>query len=155
MDFNYKILDMSFFVYGIFLFLAVFAAGNMFTLQIQNYGIYPFVGKENFRNYIQANNEAAKFPSIIPAMILLLMNLILIFIKPDFMPLITVIFFLILNIIALISTFKWQRKLQGEMAVSGYDEQKIVSLISTNWIRTVVFMVQAVLAVVLTVRALR
>jgi hypothetical protein len=56
-------------LYGIYLFLAVFNAGNMLTLQIQHYGIYPFVGKENFKNYMQANNNAAKFPSIIPAFV--------------------------------------------------------------------------------------
>jgi hypothetical protein len=145
---------MSLFVYGIYIFLAVFVAGNMVTLQIQHYGIYPFVGKENFRNYMQANNDAAKFPSIIPAMLLLLMNLVLIFVKPDFIPLFTIMFFLMLNTIALISTFTWQRKLQGEMAVTGYDAVKITKLISTNWIRTVVFLVQAILAVIITIRAL-
>jgi len=145
---------MGLIVYGIFLFLAVFAAGNMVTLQIQHYGIYPFVGKENFRNYMQANNDAAKFPSIIPAMLLLLMNIVLIFIKPDFLPLFTAMFFLLLNIIALISTFKWQRKLQGEMAVTGYDAEKIARLISTNWIRTIVFLLQAFMVVVITIRAI-
>ena len=145
---------MGLIVYGIYLFLAVFAAGNMVTLQIQHYGIYPFVGKENFRNYMQANNDAAKFPSIIPAMLLLLMNIVLIFIKPDFLPLFTAMFFLLLNIIALISTFKWQRKLQGEMAVTGYDAEKIARLISTNWIRTIVFLLQAFMVVVITIRAI-
>jgi hypothetical protein len=145
---------MAFMIYGVYLFLAVFAAGNMVTLQIQHYGIYPSVGKEHFRNYMQANNNAAKFPSIIPAMLLLLMNIVLIFMKPDFLPLLTVMFFLLLNIIALISTFTWQRKLQGEMAVTGYDAEKIARLIYTNWIRTVVFLLQAVLAVVITIRAL-
>ena len=145
---------MSLIIYGIYLFLAVFAAGNMVTLQMQHYGIYPSVGKENFKKYMQANNDAAKFPSIIPAMLLLLMNIILIFMRPDFLPLSTAFFFLLLNIIALISTFTWQRKLQGEMAVTGYDAEKITKLINTNWIRTVVFLLQAVMAVVITIRAL-
>ncbi len=145
---------MSLIFYGIYLFLAVFAAGNMVTLQIQHYGIYPSVGKENFRNYIQANNDAAKIPSIIPAMLLLLVNVVMIFVRPDFIAFPSVLFFLILNIIALISTFTWQRKLQGEMAVTGYDKEKIDRLISTNWIRTVVFLMQAMVAVVITVRAL-
>ena len=52
------------------------------------------------------------------------------------------------------STFVWQRKLQGEMAITGYDEQRINKLIKTNWIRTVVFLVQAILAVVVTIQAL-
>ncbi|HEY4966712.1 MAG TPA: hypothetical protein VII28_09950, partial [Puia sp.] len=107
-----------------------------------------------FRNYMQANNDAAKFPSIIPVMLLLLMNIFLIFIKPDFLPLFTVMFFLLLNIIALISTFKWQRKLQGEMAITGYDAEKIARLISTNWIRTIVFLLQAFMVVVITIRAI-
>ena len=53
--------------YGIYLFLAVFIAGNMTTLQIQHYGIYKLVGKENFKNYMQANNKSALVPSILPA----------------------------------------------------------------------------------------
>ena len=53
-------------LYGLYLFLAVYAAGNMVTLQIQHYGIYPFVGKEAFRAYMQANNKAALLPSILP-----------------------------------------------------------------------------------------
>jgi hypothetical protein len=144
---------MTLIIYGIYLFLAVFTAGNMVTLQIQHYGIYPSVGKENFANYMRANNEAARFPSIIPAMLLLLVNLVMIFVKPAFISLLAVSFFLMLNITALVSTFTWQRKLQGGMAVTGYDGQKISKLISTNWIRTVAFLMQAILAVVITVRA--
>ena len=85
---------MTLILYGIYLFLAVFTAGNMVTLQIQHYGIYPSVGKEYFKNYIQANNHAAKIPSIIPALLLLLVNLVMIFIKPEFIPILAVVFFL-------------------------------------------------------------
>jgi hypothetical protein len=38
------------------------------------------------------------------------------------------------------------------MAVTGYDAEKITKLINTNWIRTVVFLLQAVMAVIITVR---
>ncbi len=142
-------------LYGIYLFLAVFSAGNMVTLQIQHYGIYTSVGRENFKNYMQANNKSAKIPSIIPAMLLLLLNLLLIFIRPPFMSVTMAILALILNFIALFSTFIWQRKLQGEMAVTGYDEGKIDKLISTNWIRTFAFLIQAVLAVLIIVNAVK
>ena len=145
---------MAVILYGIYLFLAVFNAGNMVTLQIQHYGIYADVGIENFRNYIRANNEAAKIPSIIPAMLLLLASIVLIFARPAFLPGICSILFLLLNTIALFSTFIWQRKLQAEMAATGYDEFKIRKLISTNWIRTIVFLIQAILAVVIAMRAI-
>jgi hypothetical protein len=134
-------------LYGIYLFLAVFNAGNMTTLQIQHYAIYPFVGKENFKIYMQANNKSAVIPSILPAMLLLIVNLILLFTRPAFMPLNLAIFSEALNVIALISTFAWQRKLQGEMAIDGYDESKIKLLVSTNRIRTVAYILQAILAV--------
>ena len=142
-------------LYGIYVFLAVFSAGNMVTLQIQHYGIYPSVGRENFKIYMQANNRSAKIPSIIPAMILLLLNVVLIFIRPSFMSATMVILALILNFVALFSTFKWQRKLQGEMAVTGYDEGKINKLISTNWIRTFAFLIQAVFAVLIIINAVK
>ena len=142
-------------LYGIYLFLAVFNAGNMTTLQIQHYGIYPFVGKENFKNYMQANNKSAVVPSILPAMLLLIVNIVLLFTRPVFMPMTVTILSLALNIIALVSTFVWQRKLQGEMAITGYDESKINLLVSTNWIRTLAFLIQAIIAVSIIINAVK
>ena len=142
-------------LYGIYLFLAVFNAGNMTTLQIQHYGIYRFVGKENFKNYMQANNKSAVVPSILPAMILLIINIVLLFTRPVFMSATITILSLALNVIALVSTFVWQRKLQGEMAITGYDESKINLLISTNRIRTIAFLAQAIIAVSITINAMK
>ena len=142
-------------LYGIYLFLAVFIAGNMTTLQIQHYGIYPFVGKESFKNYMQANNKSAVVPSILPAMLLLILNIILLFTRPVFMSLPLTILSLALNIIALVSTFVWQRKLQGEMAITGYDESKINLLVSTNWIRTIAFLIQSIIAVSIIINAVK
>jgi hypothetical protein len=142
-------------VYGIYLFLAVFNAGNMTTLQIQHYSIYPFVGKENFKNYMHANNKSAVVPSILPAMLLLIVNIVLLFTRPVFMSWTVTVLSLVLNIIALVSTFVWQRKLQGEMAITGYDEGKINLLISTNWIRTIAFLIQAIIAVSVVINAIK
>ncbi|HXI98938.1 MAG TPA: hypothetical protein VNG73_08340, partial [Gemmatimonadaceae bacterium] len=49
------------------------------------------------------------------------------------------------------STFLWQRKLQGEMAITGYDEGKVRLLVSTNWIRTISYWLQAILAIAILV----
>ena len=140
-------------LYGVYLFLAVFNAGNMMTLQIQHFGIYPTVGKENFKNYMKANNKSAVIPSILPAILLIITNIILVFVRPDFMPKSIAILSLVLNIIAFISTATWQRKLQEELAFTGYDEIKIFLLISTNWIRTLAFLIQAIIAVAVTMSA--
>jgi hypothetical protein len=148
-------MEASLIVYSIYLFLAVFNAGNMLTLQIQHYGIYSFIAKESFKEYITANNKAAVVPSILPAMLLLIVNIILLFSRPVFMSLTIAIVSLVLNIIALTSTIKWQRKLQGQMAVEGYNGNKINLLNSTNWIRTIAFLTEGVIAVAVIMSAVK
>ena len=136
----------------IFLFLAVYNAGCMTTLQLQHYGIYPFVGRESFANYMQANNRAAAIPTIIPAMLLLVTSLVLAAERPPFVRASEAVIAVALNVVAFASTFRWQRRLQGEMAVSGFDEQRVRMLINTNWIRTVSYLVMAVMAIAIVAR---
>ena len=145
---------MALFLFGLYLFLAVFAAGNMVTLQLQHYGIYPWVGKDSFTAYMQANNRAALLPSVVPAMLLLLVSAVLVFVRPPFMPLLAATASLALNLGALLSTVVWQRKIQTQMALSGYEEAAVQRLLSTNWLRTALFVGQAALAVAVTLRAL-
>src|SRR6187549_551225 len=98
-------------IYAVYTFLAAYNAGNMMSLQIQHYGIYPFVGREHFKSYMRANNKAALIPAILPGMLMLALSIFLIFIRPAFMTNFEAVASLALNIIAFISTFKWQRKI--------------------------------------------
>jgi len=141
-------------LFGIFAFLAAFNAGTMATLQIQHYGIYRFVGRANFAEYIQANNRAALLPAILPALLLLLVSLILLIVRPAFMSPGEAGIAFGLNLAQLASTMIWQRKLQAEMAETGYDDAKIRLLLTTNWIRTVAFLIEALLATAILLRAL-
>ena len=75
------------------------------------------------------------------------------FFRPEFMSTLEAIVSLALNIIAFVSTFKWQRKLQSEMANTGYDETKIKLLLSTNWIRTIIFILLGILTIWILVKA--
>jgi hypothetical protein len=54
---------------------------------------------------------------------------------------------LALNLVAFISTFKWQRRLQSDMAITGYEELKIKLLLSTNWIRTIAFIILGIFTI--------
>lgn len=146
---------MIFIIYGVYTFLAAYNAGNMLTLQIQHYGIYTFVSKENFRSYMIANNKAAIIPSILPGLLMLMLSIVLLFSRPAFMTSLEAITSLALNIIAFISTFKWQRKLQSDMANTGYDELKIKLLLSTNWIRTIAFILLGILTISILVMAIK
>lgn len=136
----------------VFLFLAIYNAGCMTTLQLQHYGIYPSVGKENFAAYIRANNRAAALPTIVPALLLLLSSLALLVQRPGFVKPYEAATGLGLNLVALLSTFVWQRPIQSRMAESGYDEANIRRLIATNWIRTIAHWLIAILAVIILTR---
>jgi ABC-type uncharacterized transport system permease subunit len=139
-------------LYVMFLFLAIYNAGCMTTLQLQHYGIYPSVGKESFAAYLRANNRAAAIPTILPAMSLLLVSAALMVYRPDFMRQYEAAAGLALNLIALGSTLVWQRRIQGEMAITGYDEKKVRTLIMTNWIRAAAHLLLAFLVIVILLR---
>jgi hypothetical protein len=141
--------------FGAFLFLATFNAGTMTTLQLQHYSIYPYVGRDAFRDYIRANNRAAFTPTILPAMLLLVISIVLCIKRPPFMSLGIALLILLLNVAQLASSLIWQRRLQAEMAETGFDAQKTRLLLSTNWIRTIVFLAQAGLATQIVLRAVR
>ncbi len=146
---------MEFISYGIYLFLNVFIAGNVTTLQFQHYSIYTFIGKDNFKDYIRANNKAAIVPSWLPAILLLIINIILVFWRPSFLSVTQAIFSAILNTIGIVSGFIGQRKVQTVMEQKGYSEERISFLVSTNWIRTFCYMTTAVMAVVVIIIAVR
>jgi hypothetical protein len=146
---------MEMIIYGVYTFLAAYNAGNMMSLQIQHYGIYPFVGKENFKSYMRANNKAALIPALLPGMLMLILSIYLMFTRPVFMTTLEAIASLALNIIAFISTFKWQRKIQDDMANTGYDEAKVKLLLSTNWIRTIAFLLLGILTITILVMAIK
>jgi hypothetical protein len=139
----------------VFLFLAIYNAGCMTALQIQHYGIYPAVGREGFAGYMKANNRAALVPTIVPAILLLLTSVWLAMFRPPFITPFEGYSAYWLNFFAFMSTILWQRRLQGEMAVSGYDEGKVRLLIRTNWIRVLCYWLQAALAISIVMRGMR
>lgn len=146
---------MELFIYGAYTFLAAYNAGNMMSLQIQHYSLYPFVGKENFKDYMKANNKAALIPAVLPGMLMLIFSVTLMFFRPVFMTILEAMVSLALNIVAFISTLRWQRKLQSDMVSKGYDEGKIKLLLSTNWIRTIAFMLLGILTISILIIALK
>ena len=144
---------MELIIFGIYTFLAAYNAGNMMSLQIQHYGTYSFVGKDNFKSYMSANNKAALIPAVIPGFLMLILSIVILFFRPAFMTTLESMLSLGLNIIAFISTFKWQRKLQSDMENTGYDETKIKLLLSTNWIRTIAFILLGTLTISILIMA--
>jgi hypothetical protein len=141
-------------IFAIYLFLAVYCAGSMTVLQLQHFALYPKVGPEYFKAYLQANNKAAVLPAIMPALLLLLTTLSLLFVRPTFMPLSSAVISFGLNVINVLSTAIWQGKLHAQLAVSDYEEGAVQKLVKTNWIRTAALLIQALISVTVAVYAM-
>jgi hypothetical protein len=141
-------------LFVVFLFVAIYNCGCMTALQLQHYGIYPAVGSAGFAEYMRANNRAAVLPTILPGMLLLLASIALVIFRPSFVRPYEAWLPVALNLVTLFSTFRWQRPLQGEMAVTGYDESKVRLLIRTNWIRTISYLLLALLCISILLRVL-
>lgn len=139
----------------VFLFLAFYNTGCMTALQLQHYGIYPAVPREGFAEYMRANNRAAAVPTIVPGMLLLLASVWLAIFRPAIIRPFEGYAAFWLNFFAIMSTLLWQRRLQGEMATTGYSEAKVRLLIRTNWIRTICYWLQSALAISILARVLR
>ncbi len=142
-------------LFGAFVLLAAFNAGTMTTLQLQHYSLYPRVGRDAFVGYIRANNKAALVPAILPAILLLLISVALVIRRPPFMSSPAAVLVLLLNVVQLVSSIGWQRRLQAEMAEDGFDARKTQLLVATNWVRTVAFLAQSALALAILLAALR
>jgi hypothetical protein len=104
---------------------------------------------------MRANNRAAAVPTIVPAILLLLTSVALVFFRPAFVTTLEGVAAFWLNFFAFMSTALWQRRLQGDMALTGYNEEKIGLLIRTNWIRTISYWLLSALAISILVRVLR
>lgn len=124
-------------------------------MQLQHFSLYPYIGKENFKNYFSANNKAAFIPAVLPGMLMLILSIVVLFIWPTFMTNGEAYFSFALNIIAFISTFKWQRKPQSDMAANGSDDKKISLLLKTNWIRTIAFIALGILTISILVMTIK
>ena len=141
-------------LFVVFLFLAIYNAGCMTALQLQHYGTYPAVGKEGFAEYMRANNLAAVWATTLPGLLQQFTSIALVIFRPSFIGPDEAWFAVVLNLVTVFSTVRWQRRLQGGMAVTGYDETKVRLLISTNWIRTTSYLALALLSVAILMRVL-
>lgn len=140
-------MEASTVLFAFYLFLATYCAGSMSVLQWQHFALYPHVGKDSFKAYVRANNKAAVLPAILPAVVLTLVTVLLLFTRPGYMSPGIVLVSLALNLINLVSSFLWQARLHAQLAQVGYDQILIDRLIKTNWIRTAALFVEGLVAV--------
>jgi hypothetical protein len=136
-------------VFILFIGFALYNVGYMFNSQLQHFALYPYLNPDGFTNYMQHNNKFAVAPAVVPGFVTMLLAVLLIWIRPNYVPANFVYFSVALNLIVIISTFIWQKALHVELAETGFDAAKIKLLLNTNWIRTVAYAIQGISILVL------
>lgn len=114
---------------------------------MQHYPLYKLVEKDSFKAYIRAQNKAAAIPSIIPAVLLLVSTLLLLFFTIHGVAkyLIGISFFM--NIVNVVSTALFQGRTHSRLEQDGFNKELIETLLKTNWIRTSALFLEAIVTV--------
>lgn len=138
-----------------FIALSFYNLGSMLTLQLQHFAIYPTVGEETFRAFISANNRAALAPAILPFLLTTLVGALMFWKRNPYLNPVTLGWILVLNLLFILITVVWSGRIQGQMAVTGYDPTQVVFFIRTNWLRTAIFFVEACIALNVLLRVVK
>jgi hypothetical protein len=128
--------------------LAGYNAGSMWTLQLMHYPLYASIGAGEFRAYIEANNQRAVLPAVVPALAFLVASIVTAAVTQREARS-TAIVQVVASAGVVASTVRWQGRLHAALAREGYSGDRIAELVSTNWIRTALFTVSLAAALYL------
>jgi hypothetical protein len=134
--------------------LVFYDLGMTWVLQLMHYPLYHNVGAADFSNYVQANNQRAALPAILPALATLVVSLLLVWRRPNTVTILEAWLAVTLNVAVLVSTAVWQGRLHGQLVELGKSDAMIDVLVRTNWIRTGAFTIQGALVIRMLVDAL-
>jgi hypothetical protein len=137
------------FVFVLFIGFSLYNLGYILNSQLQHFALYSHLNPNGLADYMTQNNKFAVLPAVVPGFTNLLLSLILIWLKPAYLPDWSVYLFIALNVIVTVSTFIWQRSLHVELAEIGFDAAKIQVLLRTNWIRTIAYAIQGITVLIL------
>ena len=118
--------------------------GVIWVIQLVQYPFFSYVEKSDFPQYHAAYTFWIT-PIVAPLMIVELLSAALIlFYPPEYLDYNLLVFGLVLCLGAWLSTFFLQVPLHDRLA-AGFDAEAHVSLVKTNWIRSLIWTVRAVL----------
>jgi len=141
-------------IFVVYVCLVFYDIGMTWVLQLMHYPLYHNLGAAEFSTYVQANNQRAALPAILPALVTLAVSLLLVWRRPGTVTTTEAWLAVTLNVAVLLSTAVWQGRLHGELVSVGKSDAMIDLLVRTNWIRTAAFTIQGALAIKMMVDAL-
>ncbi len=128
----------------------LYMSGMIWSMQILEYPLFALVGQEEFPAYHQRHNRGLPFLVILPSIAAFVSAVALIFTRPARLPLWSSIVIAVLDLFIIIATVAREAPLHAQLDREGYSATLIQQLVQGNWIRTLLWTVNAVFLLVLT-----
>ena len=132
----------------------LYMTGMIWSMQVFEYPLFALVGPKDFLRYHAAHNRSLPFFVILPSVLALGSAVVLFWIRPAGIPLWSVVLVVALDLAVLVSTAAWQAPLHGRLDREGFSAEIIRTLVRSNWIRTVLWTMNALLLLALAAMAL-
>jgi hypothetical protein len=134
--------------------LTWYMSGMIWSMQILEYPLFALVGPKEFPAYHRRHNRGLPFLVILPSLAAFASAVVLIFTRPARLPLWASIVVSVLDLLIIIATVVREAPLHAQLDREGYQAPLIRQLVQGNWIRTVLWTVNAIFLLVLTAQLL-
>ena len=123
----------------------LYMTGVIWTMQLLEYPLFALVGPDEFLPYHAAHNRSLPFLVMLPTLLALVSALLLLWIRPPSLPLWSAGLVTVLDVAIFVSTILWQAPLHTKLDREGFSLKVITALVRSNWIRTVLWTINALL----------
>ena len=132
----------------------LYMTGMIWSMHVFEYPLFASVGAEEFAAYHAAHNRRLPFFVILPSFLALASAIGLVWVHPAGMPGWLLVLVVALDLAVIVSTIVWQAPLHARLDREGYAAEVIGTLIRSNWIRTILWTLNALLLLGLAARVL-
>jgi hypothetical protein len=130
--------------------LTLYMTGMIWSMQVLEYPLFALVGPKEFPAYHRRHNRGLPVFVILPSLAAFVSAVVLIFIRPARLPLWSSIVVAAIDLVVVVVTVARGAPLHSKLDREGYSETVIRQLVQGNWIRTILWTVNAILLLVLT-----
>ena len=132
----------------------LYMTGMIWSMQVFEYPLFALVGMNEFPSYHAAHNRSLPFFVILPSVLAFGSAVVLFWIRPAGIALWEVSLVVALDLAVLVSTAVWQAPLHARLDREGFSVKIISILVQSNWIRTILWTINALLLLSMTATAL-
>ena len=127
----------------------LYMTGMIWSMQILEYPLFALVGAKEFPAYHRRHNRGLPFLVILPSLVAFVSAVVLIFTRPARLPLSASIVIAVLDLIIIIATVAREAPLHAQLDREGFSATLIRQLVLGNWIRTLLWTINALLLLAL------